>query len=75
MRKKRCKRCGKVFTPKRTPFKSRDHKWTRCCELCGLRNLFDGLGMPTPPELLDVHTLIPTLLQEEYRRKLEAFEP
>lgn len=73
MKRKRCKRCGQLFKPKRLPLKT--IPWSTCCDVCGLRNLFDGLGMPTPPELLDLHTLIPTLSQDEYRRKLEAFEP
>ena len=40
------------------------------CGECGLRNLFDGLDMMTPPELLDKHTLRPALTQAEFRKSL-----
>lgn len=71
MKKKTCKRCGKLFTPERT--RLRKMPFTRCCDTCKVRNLTDGLGLPTPPELLDRYTRVPTLTEEEYRRKLFAF--
>jgi len=37
-----------------------------------MRNLFDGLGVPTPPEFLDRYTKHPTLSEEEFRRKLHG---
>lgn len=73
MKRKRCKRCGQLFKPKRLPVKT--IPWSTCCDVCGLRNLFDGLGMPTPPELLDPHTKIPSLTKAEYVKKLENLKP
>lgn len=62
-----CKRCGKLFVPTLRFGK----RLSTCCDNCSFRNLMDGLGMPTPPELLDKHTKVPTLSDEEYRRKLK----
>lgn len=73
MRKKLCKRCGKPFTPRRTPLKTR--RWTQCCDVCGVRNLHDALGLPTPPELLDAYTKHPTLTKREYAEKLSKYDP
>lgn len=63
--KRRCKRCGKWFFPELRSLGS-----GVCCDQCCVRNLFDGLGLPTPPELLDQHTKYPTLTQAEYQKKL-----
>lgn len=30
----------------------------------------DGLGLPTPPEMLDRHTKRPTLTDAEYRKEM-----
>ncbi len=35
-----------------------------------VRNLFDGLDMPTPPELLDRHTKHPTISEREFKIQL-----
>ena len=32
--------------------------------------MMDGLGLPTPPEMIDKYTLHPTLTDEEYQKKL-----
>jgi hypothetical protein len=63
-----CKRCGKDFHPKPTRLLTKP--MTECCETCQCRNLFDGLDMPTPPELLDRYTKLPALTDAEWRRKL-----
>jgi hypothetical protein len=67
-----CRRCGKLFTPK--PTKLKTIPMTRCCETCQYKNLFDGLDLPTPPDLLDRHTKHPTLTDAEWRRKLHSDE-
>jgi len=36
-----------------------------------VRNLFDGLSMPTPPHLIDKFTKHPALTPEEYQSKLD----
>jgi hypothetical protein len=64
----KCKRCGKDFEP--TLLKALNKLSTHCIT-CMCRNLHDGLGLPTPPELLDKHTLKPTLSEEEFMRKLQ----
>lgn len=64
----KCKRCGATFTPKPTGLAVT--KMTTCCETCQCRNIFDGLGLPTPPEMLDPYTKIPTLTDAEYRKEL-----
>ena len=63
-----CKRCDKPGGP----FKSlvRNTPDCPCCENCQARNLFDGLDLPTPPELLDKHTKHPTLSQWQYRKEM-----
>lgn len=68
-----CARCGQPFVPKPTELKT--IPMTRMCEDCLVRNLFDALDMPTPPELLDRHSKIPTLSDREYRRKLNDPTP
>lgn len=66
---KTCPRCEKSFDEN-----SKDALFPNavCCPECGMRNLFDGLGMSTPPELLDRHTRKPTLTQEEFRKSLDS---
>lgn len=64
-----CKRCGNPFTPRPTRLKAM--LMTRCCETCCVRNLFDVLDLPTPPELLDRHTKHPTLSQVEFHKNLK----
>jgi len=63
-----CIRCGKPFKPEPTGLQIT--KMSTCCDECKFRNLMDGLDLPTPPEMLDRHTKLPTLTDEEYRRKL-----
>lgn len=63
-----CRRCGEPFTPEPTGLKNMP--LTRCCDPCKLRNLHDGLDLPTPPDLLDKHTKHPTLTKEEFYRRL-----
>lgn len=63
-----CKRCGRPFTPEKTRLKKMP--MTRCCDECKVRNLMDGLGLPTPPNLLDPFTTRPTLTDQEYKREL-----
>lgn len=65
---KPCKRCGTPFKPE---WLDAINKMSSCCATCQVRNLHDGLGLPTPPSLLDKHTLRPTLTREEYYRKLK----
>lgn len=65
---KLCLRCGAPFIPRKTSLKTLP--LTRHCDTCGCRNLFDALGLPTPPELLDKHTIKPTLTESEFLRKL-----
>lgn len=66
--KKNCPRCGKPFVPERTKLKTLP--WTRHCKVCRVRNMFDGMDLPTPPDLLDEYTKNPTLTGEEWRTKL-----
>lgn len=66
--KAKCQRCGKPFKPK--PNKMSATGMTRHCSACQVRNLFDGLGLPTPPEFLDRHTTIPALTGEEWIKKM-----
>lgn len=53
-----CKRCDKPFDPLwmdgQTP--------RLCCGACAFRNMLDGLGLPTPPALIDKFTKHPLLL-------------
>lgn len=63
-----CKRCGEEFEKEPNPL---DGKPYTCCVQCRFRNLMDGLGMPTPPEMLDPFTRIPTLTKSEYDRLVE----
>jgi len=62
-----CQRCQRPFMPE---WNDRLGFFSRCCKTCSVRNFFDGLELPTPPELLDRHTVHPTLTDEEWRRKL-----
>lgn len=62
-----CKRCGATYPPF---YLDGIKTWCSFCSTCMMRNLHDGLGMPTPPELLDRHTKKPTLTNEEYWRKM-----
>lgn len=62
-----CRRCGQPFKP----WSMGDGKEPpKCCPSCAMRNLHDALGLPTPPELVDRHTVRPTLSQWEYDREL-----
>jgi hypothetical protein len=63
-----CGRCGKPFTPE---FVEIPNRLSSMCDTCKVRNIFDGLGMMTPPELLDEHTTLPALTQDEFKRSLE----
>ncbi len=64
-----CKRCGAPF-----PAEWCDslHKPWSCCTTCRVRNIFDGLGMVTPPELLDKHTRRPALTQRQYQKLVDT---
>jgi hypothetical protein len=64
-----CKRCEKPFTP-RPIHLGGTKRMTRMCEDCQFRNLMDGLGLPTPPCLLDRHTKVPTLSEREYNQTI-----
>lgn len=70
MKKAVCKRCEKEFLPKTLFGKA----MSVCCPSCMVRNLSDFLDLPTPPELLDKHTKIPTLTREEFHRKIQEEE-
>lgn len=64
---KTCPRCGKPFEPSaKAAFPE-----SPCCPICQVRNIYDSLDLPTPPHLLDQHTRLPTLTDEEYRKQLE----
>jgi hypothetical protein len=62
-----CLRCGKPFYPR---WLDGLNKWNSCCRQCGMRNLLDGLDMPTPPIMLDAKTKHPTLTDAEFDQKL-----
>lgn len=64
-----CRRCSKEFIPAWLDALGRP---SRFCGTCMLRNLYDGMNLPTPPDLLDRFTTRPTLSEAEYRRELEA---
>ena len=68
-----CLRCGRPFEPQLV--KLATIRLTRHCEDCGVRNILDGLGLPTPPGMLDRHTRRPALTDEEFRRKLHEPGP
>lgn len=63
-----CKRCGEPFEP---VLLEAINKMSTCCEVCTYRNLTDACGLPTPPELLDPHSMDPALTEEEYQKKLK----
>ena len=63
-----CGRCRKAFIPEWNDLMKRP---TTMCETCRVRNIFDGLGMMTPPEMLDEHTLRPALTDSEFRRSID----
>ncbi len=65
-----CLRCGNPFTPEPTRLKT--IPMTRHCQRCHTRNVLDGLGLPTPPELLDRFSRNPALSKAEYYRKLDS---
>lgn len=59
-----CLRCGTAILPQ--------PRASECyCQTCLERNLFDTLGLPTPPRLLDRWTERPTLTLSEYLREIE----
>ena len=68
-----CPRCGKPFNPRPTELKVIG--LTRFCEECMCRNLMDGLGLPTPPEMLDKYSKYPTLTRREFNKKLSEPTP
>jgi DNA-directed RNA polymerase subunit RPC12/RpoP len=63
-----CKRCGKQFQPERRKLLK---TMSMCCRACEFKNFFDGLDLPTPPNLLDRHTKHPTLTQAEWYDKFK----
>ena len=66
---KTCNRCGNRFDPAKNPLKLKIKEVTHCTT-CMCRNLFDALNLPTPPELLDKHSKLPTLTDREFRKSL-----
>jgi hypothetical protein len=64
---KPCPRCGRVFTPEWVKVLG---CWGKFCDDCGFRNVMDGLGLPTPPSMLDRFTTNPALTREDYYRQL-----
>lgn len=64
-----CLRCGKPFTPE--PTRLNTVPMTRHCPLCRKRNMLDGLGLITPPMLLDKFTVNPALTDEDWLKSLE----
>ena len=62
-----CKRCGATFEPEFIKSLKKFHSF---CPTCRTRNLFDGLGLPTPPILLDRHTKRPTLTKAEFSKEI-----
>ena len=75
---KKCVRCGRPFNAKMLPKflrKVTPDGRDRHCDTCQTRNLFDGLGMPTPPELLDKHTLKPSLTDRDFQQQLTDCNP
>lgn len=67
-----CRRCKTFFNPVLLPA---INKMATCCETCRLRNILDGLDLPTPPELLDCHTKHPTLTSQEFAREINKPTP
>lgn len=65
---KECPRCGDLFLPQPTGFKALP--FSKFCEPCCTRNLFDAFELPTPPEMLDYFTKNPALTEREYQKKL-----
>lgn len=65
---KLCKRCGSEFMPEWIALFKR---YAEMCETCKVRNIFDGLDMKTPPELLDRHTKHPALTDSEFKESLK----
>lgn len=65
---KECPRCHRPFKP---VWQEAIKIWSRFCEDCQIKNLFDWLELPTPPDMLDQHTKRPCLTKEEFRRKLQ----
>lgn len=59
-----CKRCGKSF------IHQPEQLTTRFCEMCECRNLMDGLGLPTPPSIVDPYSKHPTLSEREFQNEL-----
>lgn len=62
---KECPRCHRDFVPHPAAEYKGD---TKFCDACRYRNLMDGLGLPTPPAMVDPYTRRPTLTQAEYLR-------
>ena len=69
MKRPRCLRCGNPFVPFETPMGQARH-----CRTCAARNIYDFLELPTPPLLLDKHTKIPALTNEEWDSKIRKHE-
>lgn len=62
-----CKRCHNSFTPY---WIDCIDKWSTHCDQCQVRNIFDGLNMMTPPDLIDQHSKKPALTDAEFKRSL-----
>lgn len=66
-----CQRCDKPFIA----------EWIGClkrlsnfCEACKFRNIADSLGLPTHPNMIDIHSTVPTLIEREFKKKLKEIE-
>lgn len=66
-----CNRCGKEFPPK---FCAPLKRFYNHCDQCRLRNLFDCLDLPTPPEMLDKFSRNPTLSERQYHKSLSSMK-
>ena len=62
-----CKRCGR---PIAAEWIYELGRWREFFEVCQCRNLHDGLGLPTPPELLDKFSLKPALSERDFKKQL-----
>ena len=66
-----CKRCGEPFESATIDAGTLQIKLSHC-ETCQTRNFMDALNLPTPPELIDMHSKRPTLSEREYVEVMRA---
>lgn len=62
-----CGRCERVFVVGRDQIAESE----KFCGQCQARNVLDGFGLPTPPELLDPHSRQPALTEGEFQKLLK----